>query len=194
MHRFISQVFIISAALWITVSLSGCGQSVSLGEAKPPFGPVYSVESVNDPIVAKALKGVKKTDPAVAGAEIRGFLVDWVIRKGDESQIREFAVMKGGSLYWADFGGTGRPSAAFGNTAPARLTPESITEAKARKTALATASRAVAKLDPTFTSVKPVVYSYLVRIHHVDNTFIDVWVSPRGERSSGSFKLLKVGN
>jgi hypothetical protein len=113
--------------------------------------------------------------PAVS-AEIRGYLVDWVIRKGTSSNMAEAAVMKDGTVY--RLAGHWRPSAAFGKQAPARLTPESAPEARARSAALSSAQRWIAKASPQFASVAPAVYNYLVRIHRADGTSTDVWVDP----------------
>lgn len=178
------------AVLWGVLVLAACTQSRQAERPKPQsepssvidstdalrYGPVYSVRAVKDPVVAKTLKGAETTGTPVISAEIRGFLVDWVIKESsDSASIRELAVMKDGSVYNI---GMMRPSAAFGVKAPARLTPESAQEARARKASLLAAQKAVSKIDPKFAKVKPIVYNYLVRFNRKDGSSVDVWVDP----------------
>lgn len=189
MFRFLSRVLVASAVLWGVLLLTGCPQSRPVKQPKTQskastnestavmqYGPVYSVRTVKDPVVIKTLKGAEKTDTPVISAEIRGFLVDWVINEStDHATMRELAIMKDGSLYSVPMH---RPSAAFGAMAPSRLTPEPPREARARKASLVAAHKAVAKMYPPFASVKPIVYGYLVRLHHKDGSNVDVWVDP----------------
>ena len=85
-------------------------------------------------------------------------------------------MLKDGTVY--RLGPMMRPAAAFGRVPPARLEPESATEAQARTLAVAAAQAVVAKLFPKFAHVTPVVYNYLVRIHRKDGSSTDVWVDP----------------
>lgn len=138
------------------------------------FGPAYPASRVPDPLVAATLQGAKATTSAAVSAEIRGYLVDWVVRAGNASTIKEFAVLKDGSMYRLP---GMRPAAAFGAGAPPRLGPEPAGEAKVRLAALASAD-AVVRKQPGPTFAAPVVYNYLVRITHADGSSTDVWVDP----------------
>ncbi len=208
MYRLLVRIILIGAILWGSLTLAGCAQSNSVkqrqtksgisAKSRPTvmrYGPVYPVRKVKDPLVAKTIKGAAATGSPVVSAEIRGYLVDWVIRESSTSaSITELAVMKDGSAYRIR---QTRPSAAFGNMAPSRLTPEPAREAKARKAALAAVQKVVAKKNPKFASVKPIIYNYLVKIHHKDGSSVDVWVDPNVARGRflynvGLVKLQKV--
>ena len=140
------------------------------------FGPVYSTESITDPLVEKAVQGAEK-EGKVESAEIRGFLVDWVIRDTSRSaSMVEFVVMKDGNAYRR--GGFGRPAAAFGRKAPKRLGPEPLREAEVREQALTRAHEVVSAIYPKFASVDPAAYNYLLRIYYKDGSHDDIWVDP----------------
>jgi hypothetical protein len=176
------------------LALSACGSASPSPTAALEFGPVYPLERLTDPLVANTVLGdaldldhmrsrsKTSSSPAVS-AEIRGYLVDWVIVKLNtatrrESTMMEFVVMKDGTLYRFSSYMYMRPSAAFGQVPPPRLGPEPAAEAKVRIAAVAAAQAAVAKLHPRFAKVTPVVYNYLVRIHRADGSSTDVWVDP----------------
>ena len=186
----------LAAAAALAMALSACSASAPVRHSAGPasveptvtalrFGPVYPVHGISDPLVAKVLEGVEATSALPVSAEIRGYLVDWVISTETESTrssaIREFVVMKDGGIYRT---GMWRPAAAFGMQAPARLEPEPLTEARAREAAVAAADAHVKSIDETFASVAPVVYNYVVRVRYANGIAIDVWVDPDvgGER------------
>lgn len=187
MRRLILFMLIISA-LSQSITLFGCDRPSEVripkkkdSETKKTtnklrFGPVYSVQNVEDPVLSKTLENVQTTGETITGAEIRGYLADWVITKGRSTSIWELVVMKDGSLYRFDM--MMRPAAAFGQKAPPRLTPESNQEAKAREAALNAAHRELVRKYPAYKSVRPVIYNYLVRVRCVDGINIDVWVDP----------------
>jgi hypothetical protein len=186
-------------AVWLallSLTLGSAGCVVPSARAPqvpgPQFGPVYPVAHLGDadPLVAQAVAGdaapaqakyrsymTSSTGSPAVSAEIRGYLVDWVIRKGNMSNIVEAAVMKDGTVYRLA-GRLVRPAAGLGMQARPRLTPESVREARARTVAVSFARRWVARAFPQFTSLAPVVYDYLVRIHRADRTSTDVWVDP----------------
>ncbi len=192
MTRFSRWFMLAFLFVFTMLALSACGSASPSSAAALEFGPVYPLERLTDPLVANTVLGdaldldhmrsYSKTSssPAVS-AEIRGYLVDWVIVKLNtaprrESHMVELVVMKDGALY--RFSSYMRPSAAFGQVPPPRLGPEPAAEAKVRIAAVAAAQAAVAKLHPRFAKVTPVVYNYLVRIHRADGSSTDVWVDP----------------
>lgn len=141
---------------------------------KSRFGPVYPVLAISDPVIAQAVRSAQTTGAPVVRAEIRGYLVNWVIKETSSSTtIREFVVMKDGSLY-RDNEKRPRPYGAFSKGAPPRLTPESKREAQSRKAALAAAHLTITKIAPTFASAEPAVYFYIVRIHRKDGSSADI--------------------
>lgn len=139
------------------------------------FGPVYPAPQIPDPLVASTVSGVPATRTPVVSAEIRGYLVDWVIRRGNGSSIWEMAVLKDGTHHRLPYM---RPAAAFGAVPPPRLSPEPPAEAQAREAAVASATAWVVTYRPQFAAMKPVVYNYLVRVHYAGGSTTDVWVDP----------------
>ncbi|TLM65661.1 MAG: hypothetical protein FDZ70_10960 [Actinobacteria bacterium] len=166
----------------LAAALTGCSApELTVGEIPQSvplrFGPTYRLPQVEDVLVAQTLKGVPTTSSPAVRAEIRGFLVDWTTRTPDGGAwIREFAVMKDGSLYTIT--PRMRPSAAFGHLPAERLGPESEQEAAIRMSAIASADASVIAAYPDMGNPPPVIYGYLVRIHRADGTAIDVWVDP----------------
>jgi hypothetical protein len=190
-HRLAVRVLCIAVSLLVASAVSACSSSAQSTEPEEPvsteptadvlqFGPVYNVEDISDPLVAKTVEGAVTTGTPVS-AEIRGYLVDWVIRsQPDEATgavtIQEVVVMKDGSAY--RISPHMRPAAGLGQQPGTRVEPEPQVEARAREAAVDAAHSVVSQAAPEFSSVTPAVYNYLVRIHLADGTAVDVWVDP----------------
>lgn len=189
-RRVVSFALLVAVLVALVLPASAC-QRPGRGTATAPrpseteasavlrFGPVYRVGLPMDPVVAAALRGASVTD--AVSAEIRGYLVDWAVSEGGGvsqgggKTIYELAVMKDGGLYRTE---TWRPAAAWDETPPARLVPESAEEALLRGAALGVAHAIVARSRPVFARAKPIVWNYLVRIRRSNGTAVDVWVDP----------------
>jgi hypothetical protein len=173
-------------ALIVLFALGGCaGHAQPL--PTPRFGPVYLVGHIGDPLVAATVRRVQaqRKGARITGAEIRGYLVDWVLETSDSLMIDEVAVMKDGTIYNFSRRVPGttreppfeRPSAYFGSPA-ARLSPEPAREARARLAALAAAGAIERKTDAPMAKSNPLVFDYLVEVHRADGSVVDVWVTP----------------
>ncbi|MDO9107709.1 MAG: hypothetical protein Q7U89_01785 [Coriobacteriia bacterium] len=187
MNRYAARGVMIVGSLLLAAVATACSASTPVAESSQAvssetpanvlqFGPLYTVEDVPDPVVARTLEGAETTGAPAVSAEIRGYLVDWVIPSETGMAIKELAVMKDGTSYRLP--SMMRPAAAFGQQAPARLEPESSAEARVREAAVAVAHEAVKDMAPQFSSATPVVFNYLVRINLADGTVVDVWVDP----------------
>jgi hypothetical protein len=128
-----------------------------------------------DPLVAATVTGIEaqKPGPAVTSAEIRGYLVHWVVRVPPAGGTRlVLASLKDGSLYTVP----GGPHNFDNIPVPARLSPESSAEAEARLAVVTAASKAVETTNSVLSG--PVIDNYLVRVHRADGSRVDVWVDP----------------
>ncbi len=143
----------------------------------PQFGPVYTVGSISDPLVAEVIKqdATSGSTPATttahssaSGAEIRGYVLDWVFN----DTMVEYVVMKDGAVYSMPFvrGSGARPRT--------RIGPEPEVEVRSRESAIVSARATLEAVRPDLPSVDPYIYSYIVRIHRVDGSTSDVLVQP----------------
>lgn len=148
----------------------------------PDPGPQYRYGKATDPIVINAMS---KLDGE--SASIVGYVIDYVTPESRGRSILEMVVGKDGKGYRLT--GWGRPRAAFGHEAPRRAQPEPAGEASQRRRAEAVGSRLTATIIP---KGRPAVFAYIVRVHRIDGTVMDVVVEADARPEWGEPRQVRV--